>query len=251
MRDLAQFIGQDALTASAGGRVGRVSTVLEEALVGRKVQHPDGSWLDVKASISHENSRALNRFVRSRRPNIVIEIGMAYGVSTLTILDALQSTGKGKLISIDPYIGWPTGRLVALNQVHRAGVSDLHEHVDECSSTGLAKLLSLGARPDLVYIDGWHNFDYAFVDFFFADKLLRPGGVVAFNDASWRSVFKVIQFVKSYRKYRELDVGLPKTYASRNPIFSLIKRLEGRSTHDRYFEKVEQWEPPSGFHRHF
>ena len=44
-----------------------------------------------------------------------------------------------------------------------------------------------GAQPDLVYIDGNHNFEYVFTDCFFADKLLRPGGVVAFNDAGWPS----------------------------------------------------------------
>ena len=228
-----------------------VASVLQEALLGGRVQHPNGSWRDVKANIDATNSRALNEFVRSRKPQLVVEIGMAYGVSTLTILEALQSTGNGRLVSIDPYTDWPTGRLVALHQIERAGVKELHEHMYECSHTALPKLLSQGQRPDLVYIDGWHNFDYVFTDFFFADKLLRPGGVVAFNDAGWRSVFQVIQFVHSYRKYRELEVGLPRRFDSRNMLFSLIKRLEGRSGLDRYFEKVEDWEPPSGFHRRF
>jgi hypothetical protein len=115
----------------------------------------------------------------------------------------------------------------------------------------LPKLLAAGARPDLVYIDGNHNFDYVFTDFFYADKLLPAGGVVAFNDAGWRSVFKVIRFLRKYRKYRELDVGLPKLYRSRNLLFSLIARLEGRSRLARYFEKSEQWEPAHGFHRAF
>jgi predicted O-methyltransferase YrrM len=229
----------------------RVSVVLREALVEKRVQHPDGSWRDVAANISPPNSRALKEFVLARRPELVVEIGMAYGVSTLTILEALQSNGAGRLISIDPYTDWPSGRLVALHQIERAGVSDLHEHMYEYSHLALPKLLMQGRRPDLVYIDGWHNFDYAFTDFFFADKLLKPGGVVAFNDAGWRSVFKVIRFVQAYRKYRELEVGLPKKYDSPRLVFSLIKRLEGRSRYDRYFEKLEEWEPPSGFHRRF
>jgi predicted O-methyltransferase YrrM len=228
-----------------------VSGVLEEALRGGRVQHPDGSWREVKANISVQHSRALNEFVRFRRPELVVEVGMAYGVSTLTILDALQSTGKGRLISIDPYIDWPSGRLVALHQIKRAGVGDFHKHMCECSHTALPKLLMQGHQPDFIYIDGWHNFDCVFTDCFFADKLLKPGGAVAFNDAGWRPVFKVIRFLKAYRKYRELDVGLPKRYGARNRLFEVIKRLEGRSSCDRYFEKVEEWEPPSGFHRWF
>jgi predicted O-methyltransferase YrrM len=228
-----------------------VSVVLQEALFERRVQHPDGTWRDLKANISVANSRALNEFVRLRRPQLVVEIGMAYGVSTLTILDALRANKYGRLISIDPYIDWPTARLVALHQVKRAAVDDLHEHMSECSHTALPKLLIQGHQPDFIYIDGWHNFDYVFTDCFFADKLLTPGGAVAFNDAGWRPVFKVIRFLKAYRKYRELDVGLPKRYDARNRLFEIVKRLEGRSTCDRYFEKVEEWEPPSGFHRWF
>ena len=66
---------------------------------------------------------------------------------------------------------------------------------------------------------------------------------MAFNDAGWRSVFRVIRFLQEYRRYRELDVGLPCNYKSRNIVFSMIKRLEGRDSRDRYFEKLEDWEP--------
>ncbi len=230
--------GSEAVTA-----VLPPSPVLREALIDGTVRHPDGNVISVVANINIPNSLALYRTIRERRPELVVEIGMAYGVSTLSILTALDENDRGRLISIDPYVGWPTGRLVALNQVERAGFSDRHEHRHECSYTALPALLQNGTPPDLVYIDGNHNFDYAFVDCFLADKLLPTGGVVAFNDAGWRSVFKVIRFLKRYRRYREMDVGLPVKYASRNPVFSLVKRIEGRSSNDRYFEKLEDWEP--------
>jgi hypothetical protein len=75
--------------------------------------------------------------------------------------------------------------------------------------------------------------------------------VVGFNDAGWRSVYKVIRFIRRYRKYQELDVGLPRVYRSRNLLFSLARRLEGRSSNDRYFEKIDDWEPDQGFYRAF
>src|SRR5690606_12806542 len=152
------------------------------------------------ANISMENSETLYRTVRERRPDLVIEIGMAYGVSTLTILSALQDNGTGRLISIDPYIDWPTGHQVALHQVQRAGVAQLHEHHHGCSHAALPRLLAESVKPEMVYIDGCHNFEYVFTDFFYADKLIPVGGVIAFNDAGWRSVFKVIRFVQRHRK---------------------------------------------------
>ena len=225
--------------------------ILAEVFQNRTVEHPDGRKLKVTANISRPNVEALIRFVHDRQPRLVIEIGMAYGVSTIAILSGLSETGQGRLISIDPYLGWPTGRVVALHQVARAGLSNFHEHRHECSYASLPKLLAEGLQPDLVYIDGNHNFDYVFTDFFFADKLIRAGGVIAFNDSGWRSVYKVIRFLRKFRRYGELNVGLPRVYRSRNLLFSLIKRLEGRSTYDRYFEKLEDWEPDHGFHRAF
>jgi hypothetical protein len=73
--------------------------------------------------------------------------------------------------------------------------------------------------------------------------LLEVGGVMAFNDAGWKSVFRVINFLRKHRHYEELDVGLPKSYRSRNLLFSLIKRIQGRSSTDRYFRKLDTWEP--------
>lgn len=225
--------------------------VLNQVLLSGQVHHPDGESRKIVANISKPNSDALYRLVRERQPQLVVEIGMAYGVSSLSILAALQENAQGRLISVDPYIGWPTGRRIALHQIALAKADDIHAHWHECSYTALPKMIQEGLKPDMIYIDGNHNFDYVFTDCFFADKLVRVGGVIGFNDCGWQPVHKVLKFLQAFRRYRELDVGLPLVFPSRNPIFSLVKRLEGRSSYDRYFEKVEQWEPDHGFHHEF
>lgn len=219
-------------------------SILDEVFQNGTVEHPDGRKIDCVANIGKHNCNALYGVVQKHRPRVVAEIGMAYGVSSLTILSALRNNGDGgRLISIDPYIGWSTGRIVALNQVRRAGFEDTHQHLYEPSYSGLPRLLHDGTPIDLVYIDGNHNFDYAFTDFFLADKLVKKKGVIGFNDCGWQSVFRVIQFLKRYRRYAELEVGLEKRFDSKNPFFAMIKRLQGRSTADRYFQKLEDWEP--------
>jgi len=218
--------------------------VLQEVFLQNTVEHPDGKKIKCVANINRENSNALFNTVLNRRPKLVVEIGMAYGVSTLTILSALRNCDNGgRLISIDPYIGWPTGRLVALNQVRRARHEAAHEHLHEPSYSGLVRLIHGGSDADFVYIDGNHNFDYAFTDFFLADKLIKQNGIIGFNDCGWRSVFRVIQFLKRYRRYEEIDVGLKRRFDARNKVFELVKRFQGRSSADRYFRKLEDWEP--------
>lgn len=226
---------------------GGALAVLREVLETQKISLPDGSSIQLTANISEWNSNALRQFVELSAPSIVVEIGMAYGVSTLSILAGLQNAGVGQLISVDPYVGWPTGRIAALHLVERAHALNIHRHLHLHSHEGLTELGRQGLVPDFVYIDGNHNFEYVLTDFFLADKLMKPGGVIAFNDCGWKSVHAVIQFLKRNRRYRELDVGLPKTFRARNVAFSLIKRIQGRSTYDRYFRKIDDWEPPQGF----
>jgi len=48
-----------------------------------------------------------------------------------------------------------------------------------------------------------------------------------------------------------MDVGIAPSYKASNHLFSLIKRIEGRISNDRYFQKLEDWEPEGGFYTRF
>ena len=155
------------------------------------------------------------------------------------------------MVSIDPYPKWESARLTALDQIERAGFRALHRHIHTPSELALPLLVRDGFRADFVYVDGHHGFDHVFIDMFYSDMLMPVGGAIAFNDAGWRSVHKVIRFLLKYRKYRELNVGLPCVYHSRNILFRAIKRAIGRSRYDRYFQKTDPWSAPYTSFRNF
>lgn len=112
-------------------------------------------------------------------------------------------------------------------------------------------MLEKEQRIDFAYIDGMHTFDYVLLDFFYVDKMLQPGGVVAFNDCGYRAVDRVLRFLKSHRRYEELAVGLPRDFRSGNPLGSVLRWATGRNGVDRYFLKRESWEPDYNFYRSF
>ena len=143
---------------------------------------------------------------------------------------------------MDPYVGWLEAEEIAKHQVARAGWTQLHTHLKIPSFQGLAEMFIAGDKADLVYIDGFHRYDYAFSDAFLADKILAGGGVLGFNDCGWRSVHRAILNFLVDNLYREIQVGIPRSYAARNRLFALVKRMQGRSIYDRYFEKVERKE---------
>ncbi|CNI52817.1 Uncharacterised protein [Mycobacterium tuberculosis] len=59
-----------------------------------------------------------------------------------------------------------------------------------------------GAQFDLVFIDGWHTFDQTLVDMYFANRLIKVGGYMLIDDASWPSVSKAISNFANYPCYR-------------------------------------------------
>ena len=227
------------------------SPVLAEIYQTRSVTDHDGTRVDLHGNISVAHANALYRTVRDLAPQTVIEIGMAFGVASLAITSALAVAGRGgQLISIDPNQSRHWRNIGVLN-VRRAELDGHHRLIERVDYLALPELVGDGQTIELGYIDGWHTFDYTLLDFFYLDKMLVPGGVVAFNDCAMPSVHKVMRFVRAHRRYHELDVGLSRRYVSRD-VPTTIRRLATlRSKSDRYFEKLETWEPPSDFHARF
>ena len=77
--------------------------IIQEILVGRTSQTSTGEKLSVHSEIDLANAESLYEKVLRIRPAVVIEIGMAFGVASLSILTALREIGQGgKRLSVDP-----------------------------------------------------------------------------------------------------------------------------------------------------
>jgi predicted O-methyltransferase YrrM len=200
-------------------------------------------------SVAHAN--ALYQIVRTLRPSLVVEVGMAFGISSLAITTALAEINEGgRLISIDPFQMSDYKGLGVLN-IKRAALASFHELITKPDYLALPELVEQPIQFDLAYIDGMHTFDYTLLDFFYIDKLLKVGGIVGFNDCALPAVRRVLGFVLSHRKYVEFDAGLRPNYFTRNP-FTTAKRIITRTSKaDRYYRKLEAWEPAWDYYRSF
>ncbi len=226
------------------------NAVFRELVESQCAVDPAGNRHPVHSAIRLACADALYRTGLAQQPQMVIEIGMAFGVSTLAILTALEEIGgDGQLISLDPWqaVSWHNCGLAA---VERAGLGSRHRLIETFDYLALPELLRATTRIDLAYIDGYHTFDYVLMDFWYLDKLLRVGGLIGFNDCDWPAVHKAIGFVRSHRKYTEVDVGLAPRYTNYSRPRELWRRLRRldrptyyRNASDRYFKKTEDWEP--------
>ena len=228
--------------------------VIEEILVGRTSLTLNGEKIPVHSDIGLAHAEALYETVLRTRPAMVLEVGMAFGVASLCILSALREIDQGgKLLSIDP-LQTPDWQGCALASIARAGLKNWHEMHEDYDYKVLPRLLDSGRKLDFAYIDGWHTFDYTLLDWWYVDKMLKPGGLAVFNDCAWPAVDKAIKFVVSHRKYTEIEVGIPRQSQRKKQLLAaltlgLVKApLDGR---DRYFRKDADWEPKWDFYAPF
>jgi predicted O-methyltransferase YrrM len=144
---------------------------------------------------------------RSLRPALSVEIGLAYGFSTLYILDAMHEGNYGNHIAIDP-VADSFWHGIGLQAVKDTGLTERFKWMMESSSDALPMLIRAKQKAQFIFIDGAHHFDYAFVDFFLSDRLLDLGGMILLDDMWMPSIQKVVSYIsKNMRWYERVDIG--------------------------------------------
>lgn len=177
---------------------------LDALYAGGKHRGMDGQlyMLDGITRIVEEEGQVLAELHRQNRPDLSIEIGLAYGFSTLFILDAMQEGEYGHHIAIDP--GADTAwNGIGLRAVKEAGLSDRFHWIKATSAEALPEMQRSGKRAQFIYIDGAHLFDYALVDFFLADKLLDVGGIIAIDDMWMPALKRMVSYVENNMRWHE------------------------------------------------
>lgn len=153
--------------------------------------------------------RHLYNVVRDNRFTRTLEVGLAMGASACWITQAHRDLDiGGRHVAIDPNQTTQYEN-IGRRLVQKCGNADfLEEVLEQPSYSALPQLVDrvrAGTMPrfDLIYIDGWHTFDYTLVDCFFADLLLNVHGVLVLDDIKHPAVGKCFDFlVRNYRHFQ-------------------------------------------------
>jgi predicted O-methyltransferase YrrM len=183
-----------------------MNKVLDEILMTGLTKLEGGEEVPAHSGIGRMEIELIRRIFREIRPARTLEVGMAYGISTLTICEALVEVGGERHIAIDPDQhsgkwgdGWRGGGLA---NVGRAGFTNLLEFYEAPSHIVLPKLEGAGTRVQFALIDGWPAFDYRIMDFVMVDRLLDIGGVMMMAATNMPAVRKACRFIATNRSYR-------------------------------------------------
>lgn len=177
-------------------------SVLTEILRTGTVQAPDGRTLPLQSHVLADEAAFIARVVRAAQPRTTLEVGLAMGCSALAICSATDGLPDARHIAIDPrQSAEPLWANIGLHHLERAGYRPRVEFIEQPSWRALTALAHDGRRVQFAFIDGFHTFDYTLVDFFLIDQLLDVGGLVAFDDADWPSVRRVVRYVATNFAY--------------------------------------------------
>lgn len=174
--------------------------LLERMLASGKVRDDQGNALPLHSHIKAEDGQRVSACIERYGISRTLEVGCAYGVSSLYICEAISKQPNPRHIIIDP-VQSTEWRGVGVRNLREAGYS-FWELIEQPSELALPSLLKSGLKVQFALIDGWHTFDHVLLDFFYVDRLLEDGGIVAFDDVGMAAVTRVVRYVMNYPNYR-------------------------------------------------
>jgi predicted O-methyltransferase YrrM len=179
-----------------------MNNIIEKIYQDGFVEDEQKNQFDISTSaVKRDAGSVLYHVIKDYKPKRTLEVGMAYGLSTLHICQALAENGEGLHTAIDPYQEIDYKSIGLLN-VKRAELDQLLTFHQRPSHHALAEFDAKNQNFDFAFIDGSHLFDYVLTDFLIADRILDVSGILVFDDLWMPSVRKAISFVLRNRNYR-------------------------------------------------
>jgi len=177
----------------------------------KECPHPTKTINAGKESIARKQS-LFNDACQIVKPHTILEIGSWMGASAIAWKDASKKHKPDcKVYCIDTWLGspehylssagneWDIGKLSItekgpqffedfLVNIHEAGYQKDILPMRADSHSALTYLQKLGAKFDIIYIDGAHDEIAVFRDTSLAHQLLKDGGLICGDDFGWESV---------------------------------------------------------------
>jgi predicted O-methyltransferase YrrM len=168
--------------------------------------------LDKLTKISPSQGMWIYDLCVSVKPKATIEIGMAYGYSTLYILAAIAKNQFGHHTAIDPLQRSSYWQAIGLTHAQTLapiqGSEPTFQLIEDRSDRTATDLIRANSTFEIIFIDGGHRFDDVLVDFYLYAPLCTIGGHIIFDDIWMSSIQTVVAFVRANRSdFLEVPTG--------------------------------------------
>ena len=117
--------------------------------------------------------------IRVLRPQSVVEIGTMYAGTSELFASALMANGQGMLTTVDPYGG------VRVPGILETWPAEMRRFVDYRPINSMelfSELASKQQRPDMIFVDGNHEYEYALFDLLSSARVIRREGIIIMDN---------------------------------------------------------------------
>src|SRR5215217_9657768 len=128
-----------------------------------------------RALVSPHVHALVYSIVRNLNPQHVVEIGVYKCATTEAIARALAAGDAGIVHAVDPF------RPVYVSEILSRWPEELFKHVRLHAADSVTFFATLGMpkiEPSLVFVDGNHDYEFAYFDICSAARVLAPGGFI-------------------------------------------------------------------------
>lgn len=202
-----------------------MNEILISILSTRSVSDRSGRIYNLHSNLPIIECTILSEWLKLYKPKKLLEIGMAYGISSLVISDYARKDKSIRFDIIDPNQKeeWNNIGLYNLTKVEFFNF----KFYSKRSEIFLPEQCKKGIEYDFAFVDGWHSFDQVFVEFFYLHRLLAIGGLLVFDDLHLDSIQSIIKYISYFGGYER--VPIPKTkFAKELKIRQMMKIPELR-----------------------
>lgn len=170
-----------------------------------------GEWYNLTSAISSVEADFLTELMKKNNPKTSLEIGCAEGVSSMVICDNAGPENVHTILDPNQTGHWKS---MGLNNLRKLGFNNFN-FIEDYSEFVLPDLLKKGKHYDFIFVDGWHTFDQVLLEFFYINRLLTVGGIVAFDDAALPPINRVMRYISNYPNF-EVIGSAGEFYESKN-----------------------------------
>lgn len=178
-------------------RAARIEVFMREARERGTVRGRSGKMIEFgKTPIRPEQDKTLVDAVLQEKPHRVIETGFAYGFSAMIFVKTMLEMGVEApySVSIDPRQSGSALDDAGVLACEDVGISEFVKLYTDGSEYTLPRLIQEGETFDMGFVDGCHLFELAFMDIFFMNRLIKPGGLILVDDMWMPSVRAAVDY---------------------------------------------------------
>jgi len=115
----------------------------------------------------------------TRRSDVIVEFGTAFGVSGMYWLSGLEANRHGRLLTFEPNVAWAeiaAQNLAAIGSRSRLTVGTFEDNIEAALGDG---------RIDIAFVDAIHTSDFVLRQFALLQPRMSAGGLILFDDINF------------------------------------------------------------------